>query len=721
VTRTLRNFLTLALLCAAALPTAAQDLLEVAPVEAVDTKALAEAETRAVLSALKSAEPGELLYRSGNREIVKASGDSVTARIYSAPQFTADGAPLCALDPLTGRDVFAGKGYVRFLPDADTGKLAVKETRSNTGVKRDYTILGPTTTRAVWVVDSDLPAALVDGALVFGAGEIVTPAPTAWDMDGRAVSVSAAYDGKSATLTYTLTYPKGCVFPVTLDPTVSVAAGRDGRVSVTSGVSYAAARDAATGTESTLSIQVGQNFSTPNYTIYRGFLSFPIGDITSVSFAKIYLDGNTDNSTTDLEVYVLGSTYGPTLAGGDYIAFDGRQTGGAHTGTVLNETWNSSSFSSNWNIITMNAAGRDSLYAARNDTLWLALISKEDYDNSAPTGSEYVAFSQSAAGISALPYLQFTYAPAAGYADTTVLAGRDGYAQNTGANYAASRDGAGNGTSSTTIKIGQQTTSWGVYRGFLSFPVPNIAGNYTAATLNLRGGVDGSTTDFNLYVHGASAYRSVLATADFPAFNGRQTGTAHTGTVLNEAWSSASMASWNTLTLNAAGLDSLNAAQGDTLWLAIISKEDYDNSEPAGNEYLIFESSVTADTEPYLSLTYPAQTAPTVATDAASAVTISTATLGGEVTDTGMLDITERGVAWGTSVDPDTTGTHTSEIGTFGAGTFSFAVTGLAPNTVYHVRAWAVNAQGISYGTDVTFTTDNYTVYFRPPFFVKNW
>ncbi|MBU1943507.1 MAG: hypothetical protein KKE36_07540, partial [Actinobacteria bacterium] len=53
---------------------------------------------------------------------------------------------------------------------------------------------------------------------------------------------------------------------------------------------------------------------------------------------------------------------------------------------------------------------------------------------------------------------------------------------------------------------------------------------------------------------------------------------------------------------------------------------------------------------------------------------------------------------------PTTTGNHTTD-GT-GTGTFTSSITVLSPGTLYHVRAYATNSVGTSYGDDLTFTTD---------------
>ena len=76
---------------------------------------------------------------------------------------------------------------------------------------------------------------------------------------------------------------------------------------------------------------------------------------------------------------------------------------------------------------------------------------------------------------------------------------------------------------------------------------------------------------------------------------------------------------------------------------------------------------------------------------------------GGEVVANGGLDIIRRGVCWGTSPNPTIYNNVLTANG--GMGEFECRITYLFGNTTYHVRAFAANEAGVSYGNDVTFTT----------------
>lgn len=95
------------------------------------------------------------------------------------------------------------------------------------------------------------------------------------------------------------------------------------------------------------------------------------------------------------------------------------------------------------------------------------------------------------------------------------------------------------------------------------------------------------------------------------------------------------------------------------------------------------------------------ETTPTVTTQPVTNITATTATGNGTVVADGGSTITERGVCWSTSANPTTSDSKATASGT--TGSFTASITGLTNGTLYHVRAYAINANGTSYGDDVTF------------------
>ena len=94
---------------------------------------------------------------------------------------------------------------------------------------------------------------------------------------------------------------------------------------------------------------------------------------------------------------------------------------------------------------------------------------------------------------------------------------------------------------------------------------------------------------------------------------------------------------------------------------------------------------------------------PAVATKSISDITTSSATGGGIIASDGGAPIIAKGICWSTAASPTIVDSKTSD----GDGTsqFSSSLAGLTENTTYHVRAYATNSLGTSYGEDVSFST----------------
>lgn len=99
---------------------------------------------------------------------------------------------------------------------------------------------------------------------------------------------------------------------------------------------------------------------------------------------------------------------------------------------------------------------------------------------------------------------------------------------------------------------------------------------------------------------------------------------------------------------------------------------------------------------------------PALTTAAVTEITTATATSGGNVTSDGGAAVTAKGVCWGTATKPTITDSKTSDGA--GTGAFTSSLTGLTPNTLYYVRAYATNSEGTAYGNEVSFTTSQIVV-----------
>ena len=94
---------------------------------------------------------------------------------------------------------------------------------------------------------------------------------------------------------------------------------------------------------------------------------------------------------------------------------------------------------------------------------------------------------------------------------------------------------------------------------------------------------------------------------------------------------------------------------------------------------------------------------PTLTSVAISDITQTSAISGGNVVSDGGAAITARGVCWFTSDNPTISSFKTSD--GIGAGIFTSNIHDLFPGKQYHIRAYAINSEGIGYGPDMAFTT----------------
>ncbi len=101
-----------------------------------------------------------------------------------------------------------------------------------------------------------------------------------------------------------------------------------------------------------------------------------------------------------------------------------------------------------------------------------------------------------------------------------------------------------------------------------------------------------------------------------------------------------------------------------------------------------------------------------VSTHEIGIITESSAVSGGYVSDDYGNEVTARGVCWSKKPNPTIKDGHTLDDS--GTGTFVSTATGLAPGTTYYLRAYATNSGGTTYGLQVTFTTNTFTLVTNP-------
>ncbi len=95
---------------------------------------------------------------------------------------------------------------------------------------------------------------------------------------------------------------------------------------------------------------------------------------------------------------------------------------------------------------------------------------------------------------------------------------------------------------------------------------------------------------------------------------------------------------------------------------------------------------------------------PTLTTTSISDITETSASSGGEITNSGGTAVISRGICWSTSPSP-TIGDNKTTNGS-GTGTFSTSMTGLTKSETYYVRSYATNSIGTAYGNQLSFKAE---------------
>ncbi|MBN2279469.1 MAG: T9SS type A sorting domain-containing protein [Candidatus Marinimicrobia bacterium] len=142
----------------------------------------------------------------------------------------------------------------------------------------------------------------------------------------------------------------------------------------------------------------------------------------------------------------------------------------------------------------------------------------------------------------------------------------------------------------------------------------------------------------------------------------------------------------------------LTLEAGERLYLRIFPWVHNDPNVRTGKYLCLKDVEITGEIEgevvfdlPQLTTQYPTQ------------ISTQTAISDGTISSDGGAEVTERGVCWNTTGEPNISDCKSFD-GT-GSGSYTSQMTGLTNGTYYFVRAFATNTAGTGYGNEVNFTT----------------
>lgn len=107
---------------------------------------------------------------------------------------------------------------------------------------------------------------------------------------------------------------------------------------------------------------------------------------------------------------------------------------------------------------------------------------------------------------------------------------------------------------------------------------------------------------------------------------------------------------------------------------------------------------------PIVRMFMPAGNPVVLSTRPVGTIASTTVEAGGDITSDGGAAVTERGIVYGTGVNPTTANTKVVDA-SGGTGSFTVTLTGLTPATLYYMRAYAINSGGTSYGENIRVNT----------------
>ena len=237
-------------------------------------------------------------------------------------------------------------------------------------------------------------------------------------------------------------------------------------------------------------------------------------------------------------------------------------------------------------------------------------------------------------------------------------------------------------TTVTASPIGYDKTGIGTYYK------STTGGTITDGTASCDGYTPSKVTSSSLFIF--------VADGDITEISVRGNGTGSNRTFVSLTTSTTLAGTYTAATANAVG-----TINGTTCGAIVITPTA---TIPAGT-YMKFTFSGNLNVTSLL-ITAIAAVPPTVTTNVpvATNITSSTATLGGQITNTGSAAVTVSGICFSVNNNPTTADANTTN-GPTAVGAISSSVTGLTFSTTYHARAYATSAAGTSYGTDQTFTT----------------
>ncbi len=256
------------------------------------------------------------------------------------------------------------------------------------------------------------------------------------------------------------------------------------------------------------------------------------------------------------------------------------------------------------------------------------------------------------------------------YSDLMTLVPTDGYVNNMRSNYTFGKVATPNWTSTNGSK-----------RGPCTYP------GYTGTQANVFEPIDEYKGDFaRIYLYMATRYENRISL-------------------------------WPSFDANAADCFAGNTYPGFKTWQLNLLLE-WHNNDPVSQKEINRNNavySIQGNRNPFIDnplfVAQIWQSKPLVNTLPSTNIAPNSVTCIGNILSEGSSAITESGIIYSITPNPVIGGSGVVKISSsplVSIGNYTINITGLTPITTYYARAYAINSQGTSYGSDVMFTTEIY-------------
>lgn len=150
------------------------------------------------------------------------------------------------------------------------------------------------------------------------------------------------------------------------------------------------------------------------------------------------------------------------------------------------------------------------------------------------------------------------------------------------------------------------------------------------------------------------------------------------------------------------------AAQENTAISVTVDRDKIDYGTCSQTVHITYKSNVQGNSTITLNIAKVKLTSPTVkiAPNAIN-VTQNSFDIVGEITATGGSEITNYGLCWSLTQNPTINDYHSSNGSTQEIGEFTTTASNLSVGTTYYVRAYATNAQGTAYSSQIIVSTQD--------------